>query len=63
MLESLRTDSRKEEAIQRIWSIRKQKGHLKVLLLGRSKTSEKSVSGNGGTGIPLMVDYNPILCR
>ena len=30
MLESLRTGSRKK-AIQRIWSIRKHKGHLKVL--------------------------------
>ena len=31
--------------------------------LGRSKTSERSVSGNGGTEVPLVVNYNPILCR
>ena len=31
--------------------------------LGRSKTSEKSVSGNCGTRVPLVVTYNPILCR
>ena len=31
--------------------------------LGRSKTSERSVSGNGGTGVPLLINYNPILCR
>ena len=31
--------------------------------LGRSKTSERSVSGNGGTGVPLVVNYNSILCR
>ena len=31
--------------------------------LGRSKISERSVSGNGGTGVPLVVNYNPILCR
>ena len=31
--------------------------------LGRSKTSERSVSGNGGTGVPVVVNYNPIFCR
>ena len=31
--------------------------------LGRSNTSERSMSGNGGTGVPLVVNYNPILCR
>ena len=31
--------------------------------LGRSKTSERSVSGNCGTGVPLVVNYNPALCR
>ena len=31
--------------------------------LGRSKTSERSVSGNCGKGVPLVVNYNPILCR
>ena len=31
--------------------------------LGRSKTSERSVSGNCGNGVPLVVNYNPILCR
>ena len=30
--------------------------------LGRSRTSERSVSGNGRTGVPLVVKYNPILC-
>ena len=31
--------------------------------LGRSKTSEISVSGNCGTGVSLVVNYSPILCR
>ena len=31
--------------------------------LGRPETSEKSVSDNGGTGILLLVNYNPVLCR
>ena len=31
--------------------------------LGRFKTSERSVSGNGGTGVPLVVNYNHILCH
>ena len=31
--------------------------------LGRSKTSERSASGNFGNGVPLVVNYNPILCR
>ena len=31
--------------------------------LGRSKTSERSVSGNFGNGVPLVVNYNPILCH
>ena len=31
--------------------------------LGCSKTSERSVSGNGGTGVPLVVNYNPTFCR
>ena len=30
--------------------------------LGRSKTSERSLSGNCGTGVPLVVNYNPIIC-
>ena len=30
--------------------------------LGCSKTSERSVSGNCGTGVPLVVNYNPVLC-
>ena len=30
--------------------------------LGCSKTSERSVSGNGETGVALVVNYNPILC-
>ena len=35
---------------------------LKSPLLDHSKTSERSVSGNCGTGVPLVVNYNPILC-
>ena len=31
--------------------------------LGRSETSERSASGNCGTGVPLVVNCNPILCR
>ena len=31
--------------------------------LGRPETSEKGVSDNGGTGILLLVNYNPVLCR
>ena len=31
--------------------------------LGRSKTSERSVSGNCRAGVALVVNYNPILCR
>ena len=31
--------------------------------LGCSNTSERSVSGNCGTGVPLVVNCNPILCR
>ena len=31
--------------------------------LGRSKTSERSVSGNCRAGVPLVVNYNPILCH
>ena len=30
--------------------------------LGRSKTSKRDVSGNCGTGVPLVVNYNPVLC-
>ena len=33
----------------------------KTPLLGRSKTSEKNGPGNGGTGVPLVVKYNPFL--
>ena len=37
---------------------------LESPLLGRSKTSERSISlGNCGSGVPLVVNYNPILCR
>ena len=31
--------------------------------LGQSKTSERIVSDNGGTGVPLLVHKNPILFR
>ena len=30
--------------------------------LGRSKTSERNILGNGGTGLSLVVNDNPILC-
>ena len=36
---------------------------LESPLLGRSKASERSVSGNGGTVVSLVANYNPILCR
>ena len=36
---------------------------LKSPLLGRSETSERSLSGYCETGVPLVVNYNPILCR
>ena len=35
---------------------------LESSLLDHSKTSERSVSGNCETGVPLVVNYNPILC-
>ena len=57
-VESLRTGSKKEP-IQRIWLT----WTLESPSLGCSKTSERSISGNCTTGVPLMVDYNPILCR
>ena len=31
--------------------------------LSHSKTSERSVSRNCGTGVPVVVNYNPVLCR
>ena len=31
--------------------------------LGRSKTSERSVLGNCGAGVPIVVNYNPGLCH
>ena len=58
MLESLRTGLRKE-AIQS----KETKKTLESPSLARSKTSERSVSGNCGTRVPLVVNYNPILCR
>ena len=36
---------------------------LEIPSLGCSKTSERSVSDNCGTGVPLVVNYNPVLCR
>ena len=36
---------------------------LESLSLGCSKTSESSLSGNGGTGVPLVVYYGPIRCH
>ena len=36
---------------------------LESPLVGHSKTSEKSVSGNCGTGVLLVVNDNPALCR
>ena len=62
MLESLRTGSnergRPEDMVNK-----ETKRELESPSLGRSKTSERSVSGNGGTGVPLVVNYNPILYR
>ena len=31
--------------------------------LGRSKTSERKVSGNCRTGVVLVINYNPVLCH
>ena len=45
-----------------VWSTRKKRT-LESSSLGRSKTSERSVSGNCGTRVPLVVNYNPIFCR
>ena len=42
---------------------KKTKRALESPSLGHSKTSERSVSGNVETGVPLVVNYNPILCR
>ena len=42
------------------------KGTKRVLetpSLGRSKTSERIATGNGGTGAPLVFNYNPFLSR
>ena len=36
---------------------------LEIPSLGCSKTSERSISGNGGTGVPLVANYNPVLCH
>ena len=36
---------------------------LEIPLLGCSKTSERSVSGNGGAWVPLVANYNPVLCH
>ena len=43
--------------------IKERKRALESPSLGRSKTSEGSASGNGGTEVPLVVNCNPILCR
>ena len=36
---------------------------LETSSLGRSKTSERSVPGNGGTGVPLAINRNTFLSR
>ena len=36
---------------------------LESPLLGRSETSERSVSGNGGAGVPLVVQSYPLSFR
>ena len=41
---------------------KKTKRTLESPSLGRSKTSERSLSGNDGTGVPLVLNCNPILC-
>ena len=62
ILESLRTGSRKG-AIRRIWMVNKEtKMALESPSLGHCKTSERSVSGNSGTEVPLVVNYNPAVC-
>ena len=36
---------------------------LEIPILGHSKTSERNVPGNSGTGVPLVVNYNSFLSR
>ena len=58
-------DSFQERGYPKDFFNKETKGHLKVLspLLGRPKTSERSVSGNDGTGEPLVINNNPIIFR
>ena len=39
------------------------KREIKTPSLDLSKTSERTAPGNGGTGVPLLVSYNPFLSR
>ena len=52
----------KERGYQEDMVNKETKRTLESPSLGCSKTSERSVSGNGGTGVPLVVNYNPIPC-
>ena len=62
-MESLRTGSRKE-AIRGTWLTKKRKGHLKVLhLVVLKHLKVYQVLPNCGTGVPLVVNCNPALCR
>ena len=56
-------DVRKERDYPEDMSNKETKRALESPSLGRSKTSERSVSGNCGTGVLLVVNYNPVLCR
>lgn len=42
-------------------AIKETKRILETPLLGRSKTSERSIPDNGRTEVPLTVNYNPFL--
>ena len=42
-------------------AIKETKRILETPLLGRSKTSERSISDNGRTEVPLTVNCNPFL--
>ena len=53
----------KERAYSEDMINKETKRALKSPSLGRSETSEWSVSGYCETGVPLVVNYNPIICR
>ena len=58
-----RKDWFKERDYQEDMVNKETKRALESPSLDHSKTSERRVSGNCGTGVPLVVNYNPILCR